>query len=180
MEKYYLRFRSIPVPTVVMCCEGETALCLSLLAFILALWLKRSFWHGCFQIAVLFFSFFPQCNFCTPAYCFASLQYFSFCVNIGLYLPVIFPLTLHCCLHCPSLCWTHLHLCKVWERNSTLQCPICSSHCTGVEDKIWDCQELGLAQATQALSYACNLRFRKHGNRQFSFYAVVQWYGIKS
>lgn len=123
-------------------------------------------------------SSFPSFPNAISAYWFASLQSFSFCMNIGVYILVVFSLTLHCCLHCPSLCWTHLHLCKEWERNNTLQCPICSSHCTGKKDRIWDCQELGLAQATQALSYACNLRFRKHGNHQFSFYAVVQWYGI--
>lgn len=80
----------------------------------------------------------------------------------GLYSWLIFPEFAPHCLRCPSFCWTHLHLCKEWEKNSTLQFSISSSHCTGVNDKIWDCQELGLAQATQALSYACNLRFRKH------------------
>lgn len=92
--------------------------------------------------------------------CFSSIL--SFCMNIRVFIPVVFSLTFHRCLHCPSLCWTHLHVCKEWERNSTLQFPICSSHCTGVKDKIWDFQELGLAQAIQALNYACNLRFRKH------------------
>lgn len=28
---------------------------------------------------------------------------FSYCMNIGVYIPVIFSLTSHCCLHCPSL-----------------------------------------------------------------------------
>lgn len=160
------------------CFEGETGLFHSWLAFI---WSPDSW--GAFDMVVfkLQSSSFP--SFPNPISVhlpidFASFQYICLCMNIGVYIPAVFSLTLNCCLHCPSLCWTHLHLCKEWEWNSTLQCPICSSHCTGVKDKIWDCQEFGLAQATQALSYVCNLRFKKHGNHQFSCYAVVQWYGI--
>lgn len=88
--------------------------------------------------------------------CFSSIIFLL--QNVGFYIPDSFSLSLHHWLHCPSCCWTHLHLCKEWEKTSTLQC---SSHGTGVNDKIWDCQGSGLAQGSQPLSYACNWKFRK-------------------
>lgn len=46
--------------------------------------------------------------------CFSSIIFLLH--NIGFYIPDSFSLSLHCWLHCPSCCWTHLHLCKEWEK----------------------------------------------------------------